>query len=132
RAAATRAAREAAAAGLVRARVHALLALSALARDDDDSASALGYSRGASEAALSAGLPVERLVAHAALDAISGHEAVADPSAPSAATMAPSAIERAARPLTALALTAQRPCRVIDAEGVPSDVADANPEILRL
>ena len=36
RAAATRAAREAAAAGLVRVRVHALLALSALARDDDD------------------------------------------------------------------------------------------------
>jgi hypothetical protein len=132
RAAATRAAREAAAAGLVRSRIHALLALSALARDDDDAASAVAYARDASELALSAGLPVERLVAHAALDAISGHEAVADPSAPSAATMAPTAIEGAARLLTDLGLTAQRPFRVIDAEGVQSDVADANPEILRL
>jgi Transcriptional regulatory protein, C terminal/AAA domain (dynein-related subfamily) len=132
RAAASRAAREAAAAGLIRARVHALLALSALARDDDDPASAVAYARDASELALTAGLPVERLVAHAALDAISGHEAVADPAAPSAATMAPTAIEGAARLLTDLGLTAQRPFRVIDAEGVPSDVADANPEILRL
>jgi len=132
RAAATRAAREAAAAGLVRARVHALLALSALARDDDDAASAVSYARDAAELAMTAGLPVERLVAHAALDAISGHEAVADPTAPSAATMAPTAIEGAARLLTDLGLTAQRPFRVIDAEGVPSDVADANPEVLRL
>ncbi len=132
RAAASRAAREAAASGLVRARVHALLALSALARDDDDGPTAVAYARDASELAMSAGLPVERLVAHAALDAISGHEAVADPSAPSAATMAPTAIEGAARLLTDLGLTAQRPFRVIDAEGVPSDVSDANPEILRL
>jgi hypothetical protein len=132
RAAAIRAAREAAAAGLVRARIHALLALSALARDDDDAASAVSYARDASELALTAGLPVERLVAHAALDAISGHEAVADPSAPSAATMAATAIEGAARLLTDLGLTAQRPFRIIDAEGVPSDVADANPEVLRL
>ncbi len=132
RAAATRGAREAASAGLVRARVHALLALAALARDDDDAASAVSYARDASELAMTAGLPVERLVAHAALDAISGHEAVADPSAPSAATMAPTAIEGAARLLTDLGLTAQRPFRVIDAEGVPSDVADANPEVLRL
>jgi hypothetical protein len=132
RAAASRAAREAAAAGLVRARIHALLALSALARDDDDPASAVAYARDAAELAMTAGLPVERLVAHAALDAISGHEAVADPSAPSAATMAPTAIEGAARLLTDLGLTAQRPFRVIDSEGVPSDVADANPEILRL
>ncbi len=132
RAAASRAAREAAAAGLVRARVHALLALSALARDDGDAASAVSYARDASELAMTAGLPVERLVAHAALDAISGAEAVADPSTPSAATMAPAAIEGAARLLTDLGLTAQRPFRVIDCEGVPSDVADANPEILRL
>ena len=132
RAAATRAAREAAAAGLVRARVHALLALSALARDDDDAPSAVSYARDAAELAMIAGLPVERLVAHAALDAISGHEAVADPSAPSAATMATTAIEGAARLLTDLGLTAQRPFRVIDAEGVPSDVSDANPEVLRL
>jgi hypothetical protein len=132
RAAASRAAREAAAAGLVRVRVHALLALSALARDDDDQASAVAYARDASDLAAGAGLPVERLVAHAALDAISGAEAVADPTAPSAATMTPAAIEGAARLLTDLGLTAQRPFRVIDAEGVPSDVADANPEVLRL
>ncbi len=132
RAAATRAAREAAAAGLVRVRIHALLGLSALARDDDDAATAVAYARDASELALHAGLPVERLVAHAALDAISGSDAVADPSAPSAATMATTAIEGAARLLTDLGLTTQRPFRVIDAEGVPSDVADANPEILRL
>ena len=132
RAAASRAAREAAAAGLLRVRVHALLALCALARDDDDASSAVSYARDASELALAAGLPVERLVAHAALDAISGQEAVADPAAPSAATMSPSAIEGAARLLTDLGLTAQRPFRVIDAEGVPSDVADANPEVLRL
>ncbi|HEY0194479.1 MAG TPA: winged helix-turn-helix domain-containing protein [Kofleriaceae bacterium] len=132
RAAASRAAREAAAAGLVRVRVHALLALCALARDDDESSTAVSYARDAAELAMTAGLPVERLVAHAALDAISGHEAVADPSAPSAATMAPTALEGAARLLTDLGLTAQRPFRVIDAEGVPSDVADANPEVLRL
>lgn len=132
RAAASRAAREAAAAGLIRGRVHALLALCALARDDDDAASAVSYARDASDLAMTAGLPVERLVAHAALDSISGHEAVADPAAPSAATMAPTAIEGAARLLTDLGLTAQRPFRVIDAEGIPSDVADANPEILRL
>jgi len=132
RAAASRAAREAASAGLLRVRVHALLALCALARDDDDASSAVSYARDASELALSAGLPVERLVAHAALDAISGAEAVADPAAPSAATMSPTAIEGAARLLTDLGLTAQRPFRVIDAEGVPSDVADANPEVLRL
>ncbi|HEY1553544.1 MAG TPA: winged helix-turn-helix domain-containing protein [Kofleriaceae bacterium] len=132
RAAATRAAREAAAAGLVRTRVLALLALSALARDDDDMASAVAYARDAAELALAAGLPVERLVAYAALDAISGHDAVADPSAPNAATMAPAAIEGAARLLTDLGLTAQRPFRVIDADGMQSDVADANPEILRL
>ena len=131
-AAASRAAREAAAAGLVRARTHALLALSALARDDGDAPSAVAYARDASDLALAAGLPVERLVAHAALDAIAGHEAIADPSTPSAATLSPSAIEGAARLLTDLGLTAQRPFRVIDAEGVPSDVADANPEILRL
>ena len=112
--------------------MQALLALSALARDDDDAASAVAYARDAAELAWTAGLPVERLVAHAALDAISGSEAVAEPSAPSAATMVATAIEGAARLLTDLGLTTQRPFRVIDAEGVPSDVADANPEILRL
>lgn len=132
RAAATRGAREAAAAGLVRVRVHALLALSALARDDDDASSAVAYARDAAEMAIGAGLPVERLVAHAALEAIAGHEAVADPSAPSAATMASTAIDGAARLLADLGLTAQRPFRVIDAEGLQSDVADSNPEILRL
>jgi hypothetical protein len=132
RAAATRAAREAASAGVVRVRVQALLALSALARDDDDASAAVAYARDAAELALAAGLPVERLVAYAALDSIAGNEAVADPSAPSAATMPATAIEGAARLLTDLGLTAQRPFRVIDCEGVTSDVADANPEVLRL
>jgi DNA-binding response OmpR family regulator len=46
--------------------------------------------------------------------------------------MSPPAIEAAARLLADLGLTAQRPFRVIDADGTTSDVADANPEILRL
>ena len=52
--------------------------------------------------------------------------------APAPRPWRPTAIEGAARLLTDLGLTAQRPFRVIDAEGVASDVADANPEILRL
>jgi ATP/maltotriose-dependent transcriptional regulator MalT len=63
RAQASRAAREAAAAGLVRPRCHALLALASLARDDDDPAAAAIYARDALELAQRAGLPVERLAA---------------------------------------------------------------------
>jgi hypothetical protein len=132
RAAATRAVREATRSGLVRVRVHALLALAALSRDDGDHGAALAYARDAAEMATAAGLPVERLAAYAALDGIAGADVVADPSSPSAATMAPPAIEAAARLLADLGLTAQRPFRVIDADGTTSDVADANPEILRL
>jgi hypothetical protein len=132
RAAATRAVREATRSGLVRVRVHALLALAALSRDDGDHGAALAYARDAAEMATAAGLPVERLAAYAALDGIAGADVVADPSSPSAATMSPPAIEAAARLLADLGLTAQRPFRVIDADGTTSDVADANPEILRL
>ena len=132
RAAATRAVREATRSGLVRVRVHALLALAALSRDDGEHAAALAYARDAAEMATAAGLPVERLAAYAALDGIAGADVVADPSSPSAATMTPPAIEAAARLLADLGLTAQRPFRVIDADGATSDVADANPEILRL
>jgi hypothetical protein len=132
RAAATRAVREATRSGLVRVRVHALLALAALSRDDGEHGAALAYARDAAEMATSAGLPVERLAAYAALDGIAGADVVADPSSPSAATMSPPAIEAAARLLADLGLTAQRPFRVIDADGATSDVADANPEILRL
>jgi tetratricopeptide (TPR) repeat protein len=132
RAAATRAVREATRSGIVRVRVHALLALAALSRDDGDHGAALAYARDAAEMATAAGLPVERLAAYAALDGIAGADVVADPSSPSAATMAAPAIEAAARLLADLGLTAQRPFRVIDADGATSDVADANPEILRL
>jgi hypothetical protein len=132
RAAATRAVREATKSGLVRVRVHALLALAALSRDDGEHSAALAYARDAAEMATAAGLPVERLAAYAALDGIAGADVVADPSSPSAATMTPPAIEAAARLLADLGLTAQRPFRVIDADGATSDVADANPEILRL
>jgi len=41
--------------------------------------------------------------------------------------MASTAIEGAARLLTDLGLTAQRPFRIIDAEGTPSDVATPIP-----
>jgi len=132
KAAAARAAREAAQAGLVRPRCQALLALAALARDDGELAAAAAYARDASDLAAGAGLPVERLAANAALDAIAGGEARADASSGSAATMSPAAIEAATRLLADLGLTALRPFRVISAEGVSSDVADADPEILRL
>src|SRR6202012_1834605 len=81
--------------------------------------------RNAAELAMPAGLPSSawsptlRSTRSATLDAISDHEAVADPSAPSAAAMAPTALEGAARLLADLNLTAQRPFRVIDDEGVP-------------
>ncbi|MBP9203148.1 MAG: winged helix-turn-helix domain-containing protein [Kofleriaceae bacterium] len=132
RAAATRAVREAAAAGLVRVRALALLALAALGRDAGELPAALAYARDATELATRAGLPVERLAAYAALDGLAIGAIAADPSSPSAATMTSAAIEAAARLLADLGLTAQRPYRVIDADGTSSDIADADPEILRL
>ncbi len=131
-AAASRAAREAAQSGLVRPRCQALLALAALARDDGELSAAAAYARDAADLAHTAGLPVERLAATGALDAIAGGEARADTSHGSAATMTPAAIEAASRLLGDLGLTAMRPFRVISAEGGVSDVADADPEILRL
>jgi hypothetical protein len=132
RAAATRGVREAVRAGATRARVHGLLALAALARDEGQPEAAVAYARDASDLATSAGLPVERLTASAALDGLAGADILADPSSPSAATMAPPAIEAAARLLADLGLTAQRPFRVVDADGGTSDVADASPELLRM
>lgn len=132
RAAATRGVREAAKAGVVRARVHGLLALAALARDEGQPEAAVAYARDAAELASAAGLPVERLTANAALDGLAGADILADPSSPSAATMGALAIEAAARLLADLGLTAQRPFRVVDADGATSDVADASPEILRM
>jgi hypothetical protein len=131
-AAASRAAREAASSGLVRPRCQALLALAALARDDGDVSAAAAYARDAADLAHAAGLPVERLAANGALDAIAGGEARADSSHGSAATMTPAAIEAAGRLLGDLGLTAMRPFRVVSAEGGVSDVADADPEVLRL
>jgi tetratricopeptide (TPR) repeat protein len=132
RAAAIRAVREAARTGQARVRIHALLALAALARDDDDASAALSYARDAADLADHSGLSVERLVAHAALDGIAGAEVIADPASPTAATMTPLAIATATRLLADLGLTAQRPFRIVDCTGAASDVADANPEVLRL
>ena len=132
RAQASRAAREAAAAGLIRPRAHALLALASLARDDGELAASATYARDAADLAQSAGLPVERLAATAALDAITGGDPYAAGGSGAAAAMSQAAIEAAGRLLTDLGLTAVRPFRVVDAAGSISEVADADPEVLRL
>jgi hypothetical protein len=132
RAQASRAAREAAAAGLVRPRCHALLALASLARDDDDLPASSIYARDALELAQRAGLPVERLAATIALDSLTGGDPEAGAASGAAAAMTPQAIEAANRLLTDLGLTAVRPFRVIDATGAVSELADADPEVLRL
>ena len=132
RAQASRAAREAAAAGLVRSRTHALLALASLARDDDDVGAAATYARDALELAQKAGLPVERLAATVALDSLTGGDPEAGAASGAAAAMTPAAIDAATRLLTDLGLTAVRPFRVIDATGAVSELADADPEVLRL
>ncbi|MBK9030869.1 MAG: winged helix-turn-helix domain-containing protein [Myxococcales bacterium] len=132
RAQASRAAREAAAAGLVRPRCHALLALASLARDDDDPAAAAIYARDALDLAQRAGLPVERLAATVSLDSLTGADQDAGAASGAAAAMTPQAIEAAQRLLTDLGLTASRPFRVIDATGAASELADADPEVLRL
>lgn len=132
RAQASRAAREAAAAGLVRPRCHALLALASLARDDDDAPASSIYARDALELAQRAGLPVERLAATVALDSLTGGDPDGGAASGAAAAMTPQAIEAAQRLLTDLGLTAVRPFRVIDAAGAASELADADPEVLRL
>lgn len=133
RAQASRAAREAAAAGLIRPRAHALLALASLARDDGDTGAAATYARDAAELAREAGLPVERLAATVALDAITGGDVeISLEQSGAAAAMTPAAIEAAGRLLSDLGLTAVRPYRVIDAVGAVSEIADADPEVLRL
>ena len=133
RAQASRAAREAAAAGLLRPRAHALLALASLARDDGDTGAAATYARDASELAQLAGLPVERLAATVALDAITGGDVeISLETSGAAAAMTPAAIDAASRLLSDLGLTALRPFRIIDAAGAVSEVADADPEVLRL
>jgi len=132
RAQAVRAAREAASAGLVRSRSHALLALASLARDDDDVAAASIYARDALELAQRAGLPVERLAATVALDSLAGGPPEVGAASGAAAAMTPAAIDAATRLLTDLGLTAMRPFRVIDATGATMELADADPEVLRL
>ena len=132
RAQASRAAREAAAAGLVRPRCHALLALASLSRDDDDAAAAAIYARDALEIAQRAGLPVERLAATIALDSLTGADVDSGAASGAAAAMTTQAIDAAQRLLTDLGLTASRPFRVIDATGAISELADADPEVLRL
>ena len=132
RAQASRAAREAAAAGLVRPRCHALLALASLSRDDDDAAAAAIYARDALEIAQRAGLPVERLAATIALDSLTGADVDSGAARGAAAALTTQASDAAQRLLTDLGLTASRPFRVIDATGAISELADADPEVLRL
>lgn len=132
RAQASRAAREAAAAGLVRPRCHALLALASLARDDDDPAAAAIYARDALELAQRAGLPVERLAATTALDSLAGTDLDSGAASGAAAAMTPQALDATQRLLTDLGLTAVRPFRVVDATGAVGELADADPEVLRL
>lgn len=132
RACATRAAREAATTEQAHARCTALLALAALARIDDETATGVAYARDAAELAAAAGLPAQRFVAYAALDALSGPEAVADPAAPSAANLAPAAFDLCGKMLAELGLTSQRPFALVDATGATSEVVDASPEMLQL
>jgi hypothetical protein len=130
--AAARAAREAAQAGATRTRVHALLALAALARDGEDVPAAAAYARDAVGLATGAGLAIERLVAEQALAAIAlGGEARGELPAV-AATMAEAARDAAQRMLADLGLSLIRPFRVIGAAGQESHVADASAGRLRM
>ncbi len=136
-AAASRAARVALSCGLSRARIGALLVLAALAREDEDIPAAFTYARDASKLATEAGLPLERLVAAEAIDAIAGAEGSSSGEAvdvrnAAAATMSQPALDAAARVLADLGLTAVRPYRVVVASGQVSCVADAKPDHLRM
>jgi DNA-binding response OmpR family regulator len=132
RSCATRAAREASTTEYAHARCQALIALAALARAEDDAASGIVYARDAADLATAVGLPVERFLAYAALDAIAGSDAGADPYSPNAATLSPAALDACNKMLAELGLSAQRPYGLIDAEGNQSEAVDANPEVLQL
>lgn len=116
----------------MRPRCHALLALASLARDDDDPAASAIYARDALELAQRAGLPVERLAATITLDTLTGADADSGAASGAAAAMTPQALDASQRLLTDLGLTAVRPFRVIDATGGVGELADADPEVLRL
>jgi len=133
RASAVRASSEAAASGCVDARVSALLALAALAREADDAERARECAEEAHAQAVRAGLSVEGLVASRAV------ELIQETSLPvpleetgEAATMADSAVAAAARWLADLGLTVVRPYRVVSADGSDKRVAEASPEILQM
>ncbi|MEM9491106.1 MAG: winged helix-turn-helix domain-containing protein, partial [Myxococcota bacterium] len=132
--AAERALREAEVCGLVRARAHALLCCAAIAREEGDPGAAADRVRAVVDLATAAGLPVERLVAAEALDAITDRSSsgTADIRNAAAATLSEEALTVAATILSDLGLTAVRPFRVVSAGGAESFVADANPDHLRL
>jgi hypothetical protein len=132
RSCASRAAREASTSEYGYARCSALLALSALSRGEDDAASGMVYARDAADLASLIGLPVERFLAFAALDAIAGPDSRIDPTSPNAATLTPIALDACNKMLAEFGLSAQRPYGLIDAEGNQSEAVDASPEVLQL
>lgn len=133
-AAAERAVREATACGLRTARAHAALVLAALAREAGELDVAAARVREVMTLATDAGLPVERLVAAEAGEAISGADLAGANQVrdAAAASMSEGALEVAARILGDLGLTAVRPFRVVSAGGSENLVADASPERLRM
>ena len=132
--AAQRAVREAEACGLSSARAAALLVCASLAREDGRKDDALGFIREVADIAATAGLPIERLLAAEARDAITGVESsrTADVRNAAGATLSREGLEAAGRILSDLGLTAVRPYRVVGAGGAESFVADANPDLLRM
>lgn len=135
RAEASRAAREAEAHGLLRAHTHARLVLAALAREQCDAEAALEHARAALELATTAGLPIARLVAVEALEAVAddGDSRTADDMRHAArATMSQTGLDIAAGILSDLGLASERPYRVVSAGGSHNLVADTDPARLRL
>lgn len=132
--AAQRAAREADACGLSSARAAALLVCASLAREEGRADAALEFVHEVADIAATAGLPIERLLAAEALDAITGVESpsTADVRNAAGATLSREGLEAASRILSDLGLTAVRPYRVVGAGGAESFVADANPDLLRM
>ncbi|HUS68853.1 MAG TPA: helix-turn-helix domain-containing protein, partial [Kofleriaceae bacterium] len=128
---ASRAAREAAAAGATWARCTSLLVLAAVAREQGDVVAASSYARDAAEVAALAGLPVERVVAERALAAIADAGGRSAPCS-AEATLGDLGRAAAARALADLGLSTMRPFRVVGCDGQESRVADASPERLGL
>jgi len=130
-ASARRALRDASNCGLADVRSSSLLILAAMDRDAGDSASATHQATMAHELAVNSGLPIHRLVAAEALNAIRGGSDTDNQHA-AAATMSQAAVDETARILADLGLTTVRPYRVVLAGGQESFVAEANAGALQL